>query len=435
MSTPLGAPLRVALGALHLDPNNPRLGAAARPGYDTPGPAMEAVEQERLEAAMARAHPDLDELERAIVGMGWTPVDPMLVWEPPTQPGRFFVLEGNSRLCALRRLHRRLGEMEARDGVPRGGRARLEALRAVVAATEQLDVVPVAARDAAELGRTLPRLLGVRHITHARQWRPAALHRYIHGLYVQAFAEDRGGPLALEEPVLRAVGTKVCLASWRVRRAVQAVTMQAAFEARFGASLPDGFRRRDEPGAGPVGATSRTDAPPPPNPAGVAFEEADQAWFLALLEPGHARARFGIADRDLELGTEAADVLFAWAFSRPRGSGRNVWRSPGDVKLWNRIAKFDARHGTRLAAEQDVAAPALARPMAALEAEFFTRKAQKSPLETLRSLLRTLREVNVGTLEGEREELRRLVDELAQVSAEYRRLLDALGPEDEEAKP
>lgn len=406
MSAPLGAPLRVALGALHLDPNNPRLGAAARAGYDAPGPAMEAAEQERLEAAMARAHPDLDELERAIVGMGWTPVDPMLVWEPPTQAGRFFVLEGNSRLCALRRLHRKLREIEAREGAPRGGRVRLEALLAVVAATEQLDVVPVAARDAAELGRTLPRLLGVRHITHARQWRPAALHRYIHGLYVQAFAEDRGGPLALEEPVLRAVGAKVCLASWRVRRAVQAVTMQAAFEARFRAALP----------------------------AGVELEEADQAWFLALLEPGHARSRFGIADRDLELGAEAADVLFAWAFSRPRGSGRNVWRNPGDVKLWNRIARFDARHGTRLAAEQDVAAPARARPMAALEAEFFTRKAQKSPLETLRSLLRTLREVNVGTLEGEREELRRLIDEVAQVSAEYRRLLDALGPEDEEAK-
>ncbi|MCL4819438.1 MAG: hypothetical protein KJ067_09865 [Vicinamibacteria bacterium] len=396
MSAALGAPIRVALDALCLDPNNPRLGAAARPAYDAPASALEAGEQRRLEAEMERAHPDLEGLERAISGMGWTPVDPMLVWEPPTHPGRYLVLEGNSRLCALRRLHRRARELEARaDGRVR---PRLEALRAVAAATGQLDVIPVVARDARELGEVLPRLLGVRHITHARQWRPAALHRYIHGLYARAHAEARGGPLTLEESLLRGVGGQVCLATWRVRRAVQAVTMQADFERRYRDALPPG----------------------------TTFDDADQAWFLALLEPGHARTRLGIADDHLALPAATADVLFHWAFAHPRESGRNVWRSPSDVKLWNRIARFDARHGTRIADGLDPQLPGGVRTMAQLEAEFAACKARKSPADTLRELLRTLREVNVGTLEGEREELRGLVDELARVAAEYRRLLDAL---------
>ncbi len=396
MSAALGAPIRVPLGALCLDPNNPRLGAAARAAYDAPASALDAAEQERLEAEMERAHPDLEELERAISGMGWTPIDPMLAWEPPAHPGRYLVLEGNSRLCALRRLHRRCRELEAR-GEGRA-RPRLEALRAVVAATETLDVIPVVAADARELGAVLPRLLGVRHITHARQWRPSALNRYIHGLYAQAHAEARGGPLTLEEPLLRDVGARVCLASWRVRRAVQAVTMQADFELRYRDALP--------------------------SPA--AFDDADQAWFLALLEPGHARTRLGIADDHLALPPKAADVLFRWAFAHPREDGRNVWRSPSDVKMWNRIARFDARHGTRLAAGLDPDTPAAARRMASVEAEYVAWKARKSPAETLRELLRTLREVDVGTLEDEREELRGLVDELARVAAEYRRLLDAL---------
>ena len=78
----------------------------------------------------------------------------------------------------------------------------------VIDATAELEVLPVAAPSAAELARTLPRLLGVRHISHAQQWKPQATNVYIYSLYRQLFHETYGPEekLRLEEALLRETG-------------------------------------------------------------------------------------------------------------------------------------------------------------------------------------------------------------------------------------
>ncbi|MCM2257359.1 MAG: DNA polymerase III subunit gamma/tau [Vicinamibacteria bacterium] len=52
----------------------------------------------------------------------------------------------------------------------------------------------------------------------------------------------------------------------------------------------DGFQRRDEPGAGPMGATSRTAAPPPPSPHGAATPRPTPAAVAPAPRPAPAPA-------------------------------------------------------------------------------------------------------------------------------------------------
>jgi hypothetical protein len=61
----------------------------------------------------------------------------------------------------------------------KGARRPVARLSSVIDQTRELDVMPVAAPTAAELARRLPRLLGVRHISHAQQWKPQATNVYI----------------------------------------------------------------------------------------------------------------------------------------------------------------------------------------------------------------------------------------------------------------
>src|SRR6185436_20040991 len=79
MSIDLKPPIKVSLDRLYLDPNNPRLAAAERPGYDKPARLFDEKLQERLEARLRETYKGVRALSRSIVSMGWVPVDPMLV--------------------------------------------------------------------------------------------------------------------------------------------------------------------------------------------------------------------------------------------------------------------------------------------------------------------------------------------------------------------
>src|SRR6185437_13563870 len=68
-----------------------------------------------------------------------------------------------------------------------GSRGSARQLEAIVADTDELLVYPVNAGTAEELQVILPRLLGVRHITHAQQWKPLPQSLYILALYEQLF--------------------------------------------------------------------------------------------------------------------------------------------------------------------------------------------------------------------------------------------------------
>jgi hypothetical protein len=413
MSIDLKAPQKVSLDRLYLDPNNPRLAAEVRPGYDKPALIFDRRTQEELEARLRETYKGVRGLARSIVGMGWVPVDPMLVWEHPRKKGHYVVLEGNTRTTVLRGIRRDLAREKSRLArAQRNAAVDPEALREqqakvarylrVVEATRELEVLPVAARGPQDLARSLPRLLGVRHLSHAQKWRPYAANLYVFTVYRQLFDDTHGsGALRLDDALLHECAELVSLSAWKVRRAVQAVLGFNHFRTRYEDRLPGGER----------------------------FGDDDQAWFLALLDPGHAREEFGYRDDTLWLTPEKEDVLFRWAFAQPRtgeGPPRNVWRSADDIRLWSRLSRYDERHHTRFARQLDVSRPERARPMAELELEFMAHRAQQSPLETIQSLVKALKATEVETVRAQHAQIRPAIEEMVALGGDYLRMLDAV---------
>jgi hypothetical protein len=413
MSIDLKPPIKVSLDRLYLDPNNPRLAAAERPGYDKPARLFDEKLQERLEARLRETYKGVRALSRSIVSMGWVPVDPMLVWEHPRKKGHFVVLEGNTRTTVLRGIRRDLAREKSRlararrnafvdpAGV-REQQERVDRYERVVEATREIEVLPVSAKDPAELAQSLPRLLGVRHLSHAQKWRPYATNLYVYGVYRQLYEEAFGSEaLRLDDAVLHQCAELVSLSAWKVRRAVQAVVGFNHFRNRYEDRLPEGERLSDD----------------------------DQSFFLALLDPGHPREEFGYRDDTLSLPSEKEEVLFAWAFAKPRrgpGPNRNVLRSADDIRLWARLSRYDERQHTRFARGLDVSRPDKARTMAEIELDFMSHRAQQSPLETMQSLLKTLKETEVETVRAHHHQIRPVIQEMVTLGNDYLRMLDAI---------
>jgi len=416
----LGAPLRVPFDQLFLDPNNPRLAPVEKPGYHDPARLFDERLQAQLESRMRGSYKGLKSLMHSIVNVGWIPVDAILVWQHPEAPGKYVVVEGNARTTALRAIRRehdrelkRLAKAKSRDlptemAVVQELEETVEALRRVVAGTRELEVFPVAAPSAEELFRSLPRLLGVRHISHAQQWKPYATNVYIYSLYKQIFEENYGEErLRLEEPLLREAGALVSLPSFKVRRAVQAVVAFNRFRAAWEDRLPQGER----------------------------FTDLDQNFFLYLFEPGFAREQFGLDDGDLWLDREMEEIFFRWTFAKKReGDNRNILRSPEDIRTWNKLARYDERQKTHFSRMLDVRRPGAARPIAQAEADYTAHRANRTPLETIFSLIESMKEIQVETLLAAREEIRPAIAELMALSGDYLAMLDAVEGEEPRRK-
>jgi hypothetical protein len=402
MSTLLRTPIAVALDQLYLDPNNPRLAREERPGYANPAAFFGEEAQLALEGQLRHRY-RLAGLVRAILGMGWLPVDAILVWEPPQMPGRYLVIEGNTRVVALRTICRGLERETARllraralgDGAQMEDAAdRVARHERVVRACEAIEVRPVEARSPAELAETTPPLLGVRHLAHAQEWSAWAVNLYLLSLYRQIWAAEHGrAPLRLEEAILARVAANAALSASKARRAIQTATAFLHFRDRF-------F------GQG-AGAESLTDD--------------HQAFFARLLEPGHARVRFRIGDDDLALATDMEEVLRRWAFSQPR-----ILRSADDIRLWNRLARYDVKHHTGFAARLDPEQPERARPMAETELDYLAHRGAQSPVEALRGLVERLRHLDLATLRSQREEIAPLVEEVLHRARDCQAALAAL---------
>ena len=413
MSIDLKPPIKVSLDSLYLDPNNPRLASGDRPGYDKPARLFDEKLQERLEARLRETYKGVRALSRSIVSMGWVPVDPMLVWEHPRKKGHFVVLEGNTRTTVLRGIRRDLAREKSRlarakrnafvdpEGV-REQQRKVDRYERVVDATREIEVLPVSAKGPDELAQSLPRLLGVRHLSHAQKWRPYATNLYVFGVYRQLFEEAYGTDgLRLDDALLHQCAELVSLSAWKVRRSVQAVLGFNHFRTQYEDRLPEGEHMSDD----------------------------DQSYFLALLDPGHPREEFGYRDDTLWLQPEKEEVLFRWAFAKPRrgvGPNRNVLRSADDVRLWARLSRYDERHHTRFARGLDVSRPDKARTMAEVELEFMAHRAQQSPLETMQSLVKTLKETEVETVRAHHHQIRPVIQEMVALGTDYLRMLDAI---------
>jgi hypothetical protein len=206
----------------------------------------------------------------------------------------------------------------------------------------------------------------------------------------------------MDEAPLTSVAATLSQSPYRLKRGIQAA---AAFSA---------FRKRMTPRL----------------PKGEAIHDADQDYFIRIFEPGHAYRCFGVRDGDMTLSPEMEDVLYDWAFSKPRSDAeknRNVLREPEDLSLWNRMARYDAEHGTKFASGLDPRHPGKARPIVNAEADFDSHREQTSPVDVLENLADKLRHLEIQTLRGRKDEIRPVLDEIAKLARDAKKMLLALG--------
>jgi hypothetical protein len=82
----------------------------------------------------------------------------------------------------------------------------------------------------------------------------------------------------------------------------------------------------------------------------------------------------------------------------------------------------------------DVRRPGAARPMVQVEADFTAHRANRTPLETLLSLVEAMKGMEVETLLAARDEIRPAIAELLALGTDYLAMLDAVEGEEPKKK-
>ncbi len=405
----------VSFDKIYLDPNNPRIAPESPPGYDDPKALFADNLQENLEKRVRNVY-DVANLEDSILAHGWVPIDSIIVWEHPNQPDHYIVVEGNTRTVALRalrgeRLDRERKKLEKLKKSPSRFAEELKVqdetvkrLEDIVQRTTMLRVFPVAAKSVVELQAVLPRLLGVRHISHAREWKPYATNLYILSLYERLFRARHGneGTLRLDDDLVNQVGAMVSLGGTKTRRNIQAASSFTHFKRDFEDRLPTGEQFTDE----------------------------DHYFFELILQNPYPKEQLLVTKDTLRLTPESEEVLYQWAFSKPRvgkeEDNDNVFYKAESVRLWNQMATYDGRTGTNFAKQLDVNAPEEARPIRVVEAEFLQHKTQRTPIDALSSLLKALQELKVETLVSQQEHLEPILEKVSQLVASYQKMMKAV---------
>ena len=405
----------VPFDKIHLDPNNPRIAPEDPPGYLDDNALFAEDLQQTLEERV-RAVYDVANLEDSILAHGWVPIDSIIVWEHSHRPGHYIVVEGNTRTVALRtlrgsRLERERKKLEKLKKTPsrfeeelRVQQDLVDRLETITSQTDQLRVFPVAAKTVDELQAILPRLLGVRHISHAREWKPYATNLYILSLYERLFRARHGDKvtLRLEDDLVNEVASMVSLGGTKARRNIQAASAFTHFKRDYEDRLPEGEALSDE----------------------------DHYFFELILQNAYPKEQFNVNKDSLRLPKESEEVLFQWAFSKPRSGkeedNENIFYKAESVRLWNQMATYDGKCGTNFAKQLDVNSPDEARPIGVIEAEFLQHKTQRTPIDALTSLLKALQDLKVDTLLSQQEHLTPILDRIAHQVARYQKMMKAV---------
>ena len=405
----------VPFDKIHLDPNNPRIAPESPPGYLDDNALFGDDLQQTLEERV-RAVYDVANLEESILAHGWVPIDSIIVWEHTHRPGHYIVVEGNTRTVALRtlrgsRLERERKKLEKLKKTPsrfeedlRVQQDMVDRLEKIASQTDQLRVFPVAAKSVDELQAILPRLLGVRHISHAREWKPYATNLYILSLYERLFRARHGDKvvLRLEDDLVNEVSSMVSLGGTKARRNIQAASAFTHFKRDYEDRLPEG----------------------------EAFSDEDHYFFELILQNAYPKEQFNVNKDSLRLPKESEEVLFQWAFSKPRTGkeedNENIFYKAESVRLWNQMATYDGKCGTNFAKQLDVNSPDEARPIGIIEAEFLQHKTQRTPIDALTSLLKALQDLKVDTLVSQQEHLAPILDRIAHQISRYQKMMKAI---------
>lgn len=402
----------VPFDSLQLDPNNPRIAPGREaPGYHDADKLFDAEVQRALPDRVFKAY-NAEKLEETIIDLGWAPVDPIIVWRHPDRPDVVVVVEGNTRTSILRRARTRLAAARTRlDKAREGGRQSLitEAeeevakLESLVHDTKIIRVQFVEVDTADELKDVLPRILGVRHVSGAKDWTPYATNIYISDLYedfyFKAYPKER--KLKLEPGIIEKAAKVFSLRPDDARRRIQAASAFDHFKSRF----EDRVRE-----------------------AGNEFDDSDQYFFVNILQSKHAREEMEFGKDDLELSAQSADALFQWAFSKPRkpGPNKNVFQIAEDIgsKGWQGLANYDSKNGTSFAKELDVENPQDAMEIEELVHRRNSHKRQISPIQTIASLIEAFEKLPAVNLATQGDMLEPMLVQVRDAAARFLEMIN-----------
>jgi hypothetical protein len=408
-------PVAVPLDQLFLDPNNPRLGLADKPGYADVEALFDAALQNEIIQDLAEDAYDVAGLVDAIVAQGWTPVDNVLAWPHPDDPQRWVVVEGNRRRLALERIRTtliereraKLDRMRKRAGSYSADQldeqeAFVARLQAIVDETASLRVVEVDAATVDELDEKLPRVLAVRHITGTKHWGGYAEDLWLLRRY-EDLAKARGGRTpGWDSTLVNHVADEASLSTVMTKRKLRAASWESAFRAEWEADLPDEGE----------------------------FKPSDHYLFELIAQRPWLQSQLGIGESDHRIPDEGSKALFRWIFKHPRPKtgdlSDNTFYRHENIREWDAMHRYDQKNGTDFAAQFDVEAPDEAPRFAEIEAEWRAHKASRSSQSTVEALIRRLKQLTGDALQHEGLVLKAQLEELRNLADSYIKMIEAV---------
>ena len=417
MKNYLGTSIKVPLEDLYLDPHNPRLAPDDAPGYDNPSAIFEPGMQMKLQEAMEDGN-DLESLEQAIVGQGWMPIDAIVVWHHSDEPGKYIVVEGNRRLSTLRRVRDRLVREADKLARMRSKGAKTYAkstideqtqlvsqLEAIIDDTNNLDVLPLEAKDLAQLRERLPRVLAVRHISGPRKWGNYAADVWLLDRYAQLYEDDfPGEDLKWKPDLIHQVADEASISAVKAKRQLKAASCYSHFKAEYETELP----------------------------ADQDFVPPDYFLFVNIVKSPWLRDRFGLGEDDIHLGEDGERAIFAWSFQKPHlnlsvDENENVFSAHRHVSLWHKMKQYDDVNHTTFAQRFNVDDPTSAPRMVDVEVDYMNHKQRRNPAEVIDQLLSRLGEIKAETITREGRFLRVQVEALDELTSKLLKMIDAAG--------
>jgi len=408
---------QVPFEELYFDPNNPRLAPQSPPGYDDPDGLFSDEVQKSLMEKIPQVY-NTEDLRAAIESQGWVPIDAIVVWQHPKRKNHWVVLEGNTRTWVLRNIREELERDKsklsklpgAKKGTQRAAhekelRDRVDRLQAIVNDTKHVMVAPVNASTIRELLHRLPRLLGVRHIQPARQWSPYAKNTYISGLYETEFVSKfPSKELALDPTVVATIAATVSQKNLETRRNIQAAHAFTHFKMTFDDRMPKG--------------------------KGEGFTDEDQYFFDQIVRHSYAAEQFAFGKDDLRLSSEMEEVLFKWAFAKPRaGEGKNnILDKAEDIRLWHNMKMYDDKKLTAFAKRLNVEDPDNAPRIREIEAEFKYHEQKMSGADIFSRLLTEMSELKAEALKEQASHFRPILEEVLKRANTLLKMIHAVEP-------
>jgi hypothetical protein len=415
METYLRSPVSLPIGRLYPDPNNPRLALEDAPGYDDADDLFDENVKERILGELGEDAYGVADLEQAIVGQGWMPIDNILVWMHPDEPDKAVVVEGNRRRLALHRMRtttlpaakKKLERMEKKAKTTathqiEEQREFVRRLEQVAADTDNLQVVPVDADTPEELDRKLPRVLAVRHITGAREWGNYAEDIWLLNRYHQLFRDKHGEAGRFwDDDLIGTVADEASLSKMKTKWQLKSASWFSHFRTEYEDQLPDGEE----------------------------FTKSDYYLFELIARKPWVRSQLDIGDEAFEIPKNSEEILFKWVFQHPRGrtadDNPNVFYRHENINLWDQIRRYDEDHGTAFAKRLDPENPDEADRMQEVEAAYLSHKAQRKPHAVIDELLKRLSELTAEQLAAEGKAFRAQLKQLREQASKFLKMIDA----------